>query len=248
MLVSEGIRGEYAPTGVLRVALNYGNRVLVGRNEAGEPFGISVDMARALANHLDLQLHFVEFERAVDVSSSAQNDVWDVCFLAIDPTRAATIDFSDPYVRIEGYYLASRVSNAADARQLVESGASVGTVEGSAYTLTLLRKPGAENLVLYRNLSAALEALDAGDVEAIAGIRQSIEAEAALRLGSRVLQPPFMEIRQAMAVPRGRPQASAHLRTFLADIARGGVVGDVLERHGVSRDCAIAPEGSPRAR
>lgn len=242
MTVARDILEQYAPRGgVLRVALNHGNRVLVGRNENGEAFGISVDLAKMLAENLGLPLRFVEFERAVDVSSSATDDVWDVCFLAVDPKRAQTIDFADPYVRIEGNYLASAASKAADAGQLVESGAKVGSVEGSAYTLTLLRMPGAENLVMFHDIFAALEALDAGEVEAIAGIRQPMEAEAAQRPGSRVLQPAFMEIRQAMALPQGRPKAAAHLRSFLAECARSGAVGDILERHGVSRDCAIAP-------
>lgn len=233
---------QYAPAGPLRVALNHGNRVLVSRDETGRPVGISVDLAKRLAETLGLRLEFVEFERAVDVSSSAQADVWDVCFLAVDPKRAETIDFADPYVRIEGCYLASAASGAADADALVASGARVGSVEGSAYSLTLVRKPGAEHLAMYRDIFAALAALDAGEVEAIAGIRQAMEGEAARRPGARVLQPPFMEILQAMAVPRGRPLAAAHLRSFLAGCARNGFVGDVLERHDVERSCAIVPD------
>jgi polar amino acid transport system substrate-binding protein len=242
LLASQQVVEQYAPKGVLRVALNHGNRVLVSRNDRGEAFGISVDLARTLADRLGLELRFVEFERAVDVSSSAEDDVWDVCFLAVDPKRAHTIDFADPYVRIEGCYLASAESKAEDAEDLVASGAKVGSVEGTAYSLTLLRKPGAENLIIYGDIFAALDALDAGEVEAIAGVRQAMEGEAARRPGSRVLQPPFMEIRQAMAVPRGRSLAAAHLRSFLADCARTGVVGDIIERYGVERACAIAPD------
>jgi polar amino acid transport system substrate-binding protein len=233
---------QFAPTGVMRVALNHGNRVLVARDPEGHPKGISVDLAQALADWLKLDLAFVEYERAADVSATAEKDEWDVCFLAVDPDRARTIRFTEPYVRIEGCYLAGAHCQAADADELVLSGARVGTVQGSAYTLTLQRRAGSENLVCFEDIFAALAALDKKDVQAIAGIRQAMQGEADLRPGSRVLQPPFMEIRQAMAMPQGRPAASAALAEFLAGAARDGMVGSILEAHGVDPACAILPD------
>lgn len=241
-MTSSEILAEFAPTGTLRVALNHGNRVLVARDDTGAACGISVDLAHALAEHLGIGLTFVEFERAVDVSASADKEIWDVGFLAVDPERARTIAFTDPYVRIEGCYLAGPQCPAADAHELVGSGVLVGTVEGTAYTLTLRRKPGAEFLVVHEDIFAALDALDAGEVAAVAGIRQAMEGEAALREGARVVFPPFMEIRQAMAMPKGRHTASAALSAFLADILRNGTVGDILEAHGVDRHCALLPK------
>lgn len=232
---------EFAPRGALRAALNHGNRVLAGRDAEGRPAGISVDLARALADHLGLEPTFVEYDRAVDVSSSATEDAWDVCFLAVDPDRARTIAFTEPYIRIEGCYLAGARCPAVDASELVASGARVATVEGSAYTLALRRLPGAENLATCENAADALRALDTGEVQAVAGIRAAMEEAAAKRPGSRILTPPFMEIRHAMAMPRGRPAASRALSDFLSGLARSGRVGDILEAHGVDRNCAIIP-------
>lgn len=234
------IKHQYAPHGTLRVALNHGNRILVGRDARNAPVGISVDLARLLADTLGRPLKFVEFDRAVDVSSSATGDLWDVCFLAVDPKRAETIDFTAPYIRIEGRYLAAPGCEATDADALVHSGAPVGTVKGSAYTLTLERKPGAEHLKVYEDIHTMLAALDAGTVSAAAGIGAVMEEESQGRPGSRVLSPPFMEIRQAMAIVKGRPLAAAHLKDFIATLARDGTVGDILERHGVSRACTMS--------
>ena len=241
MISTDELKSQYAPHGTLRVALNHGNRILVGRDANSAPVGISVDLARTLADTLDLPLEFVEFDRAVDVSSSATEDIWDVCFLAVDPKRAETIDFTAPYVRIEGRYLAAPSCDAANAEALVRSGVPVGTVKGSAYTLTLERKPGAAHLKVYEDIHAMLAALDAGDVAAAAGIGSVMEAEGESRPGSRVLSPPFMEIRQAMAIVKDRPLAAAHLKDYVAQLAREGKVGDILERHGVARSCAMIP-------
>lgn len=242
MTLSPEQKRALAPKGTLRAALNHGNFVLVGRGDDRKPLGISVDLATAFAADMGLDLQFVEFERAVDVSSSATSDVWDICFLAVDPKRAETIDFTMPYIRIEGCYLAGPDCDAPDGPALVASGAKVGSVEGSAYSLALLRKDGAENVILYPNLQAALAALDTGEVAAIAGIKEAMAHESAKRPGSRVLTPPFMEILQAMAMPQGRSAASDVLKTWLAEAARSGLTGDILEGHGVARSCAIVPE------
>lgn len=114
-------------------------------------------------------------------------------------------------------------------------------VDGSAYTLYLARKPGAEHLVYYPDIQAALKALDSGEVAAIAGIKDVMQVEAALREGSRVVEPHFMEILQAMGMPVGRPKAADYLSAFIADLARSGRVGEILERHGVSATCAVIP-------
>jgi len=240
-LVTHSLLHALAPTGTLRVALNHGNRVLVSRDQAGQAQGITVDIARALAEKLGLPLAFVEKERAIDVSSIASEGVYDVCFLAVDPERAKTISFSAPYIRIEGSYLVACACLTANGRTLVSEGHKVGTVEGSAYTLDLARKPGAEHLTLYPDINVALKALDDGEVVAIAGIKNVMEAEASRRPGARVVEPPFMEILQAMGMPVGRPQAAQYLNEFVTDMALSGRTGEILERHGISATCAVVP-------
>ncbi|TKW64700.1 MAG: transporter substrate-binding domain-containing protein [Paracoccus denitrificans] len=239
MITSKTLSDQFAPTGVLRVALNHGNPVLVRRDATGQPQGVSVELARLLASRLELELSFVEYERAYDVSSSAESNEWDVCFLAVDLQRARTIAFTHPYLQIEGCYLAGPQCAAVDSDALVESGVPVGVVKGSAYCLTLKRKPGADHLVEFDNISAALGALDSAAVAAIGGIGAVMEKVATQRPGSRVLKPAFMNIRQSMATPQGRPDALAELEAFLADTARQGVIGDILELHGIERDSAL---------
>lgn len=235
MWCNDETRRAFCPTGPLRVALNHGNRVLVGRGENGEPRGITVDLARELGAALGVEVTFVEMERAVDVSSSAGDGIWDLCFLAVDPKRAETIDFAAPYVQIDGAYLAGAQCGAATAADLVASGVPVGSVVGSAYSLTLARQPGCEHVRYYDDIHAMLAALDAQEVAAVAGIGSVMAAEACLRPGSRVLEPPFMSIRQTMGIPAGRGVAAGALRTFVAQAIQSGRVGDILERHGVSR-------------
>ncbi len=231
----------YAPGGTLRVALNHGNRVLVRRDATGSPQGISVELAHALAAELGTLPTFVEYERAVDVSASADRHAWDVCFLAIDPARAGTVAFTPPYICIEGCYLVAAGSAAEEMADVARLGLRIGAVEGSAYALNLARAPGSEGLVPFSSFGAATGAFDGGAIDGLAGIRQAMEAEGAMRPGTRVLEPPFMEIRHAMGVPTGRTVAQDHLARFLRDRALDGTIPAILERNGIERTCAIAP-------
>lgn len=223
----------------MRVALNHGNPVLAGRTPLGEPFGISVSIAHRLAQHLGLELSFIDYGRAADVSSDAQRHKWDVCFLAFDARRAQTLDFTKPYLQIEGSYLAGSAVTSDCAEDLVASGTPIGCVEGSAYTLTLQRKPGCENLVIFENFQTLVRALDDGRVAAIAGIHAVMQAQADKRPGARVLHPPFMKIRQSMGTPQGRPGAKTELDNWLQTLVQDGTIGNILEEHGVGRECTI---------
>ena len=83
------VASSLAPTGRVRVAINYGNAVLAQRNpETGKLSGVSVDIAEELGRRLGVPLTLVPFDAAGKVSAAATKDIWDVAFLAGDPERA----------------------------------------------------------------------------------------------------------------------------------------------------------------
>jgi polar amino acid transport system substrate-binding protein len=56
---------DLAPTGTLRVGINYGNAVLATRDpNTGQLSGVAVDLARELGRRTDLPLELVGFESA----------------------------------------------------------------------------------------------------------------------------------------------------------------------------------------
>src|SRR5438105_653666 len=129
-----------APTGKLRAAINFGNPVLAGRDASGAPCGISVDLARELARRLGVAIEFVPYDAAGKVVEGLKSQAWDVCFLAIDPLRAADISFTAPYAVIEGVYLVAEASPIRSKAEVDRPGARVGVIVGSAYDLFLSRE------------------------------------------------------------------------------------------------------------
>ncbi|HJX10771.1 MAG TPA: transporter substrate-binding domain-containing protein, partial [Candidatus Binatia bacterium] len=83
------LRSDLAPTGKLRVGINYGNPVLATRDSvSGELRGVAVDLARELGTQADLPIELVPFESAGKMFDAVKAGAWDVAFLAIDPGRA----------------------------------------------------------------------------------------------------------------------------------------------------------------
>jgi len=77
--------------------------------EAGELRGVAVDLARELGTRIHVPVELVGYDSAGKMFEAVKAGAWDVAFLAIDPGRADEIDFTAPYVEIQGTYLVPAV-------------------------------------------------------------------------------------------------------------------------------------------
>src|SRR5689334_25175033 len=130
---------ELAPTGKLRAAINYGNGVLAEKRPDGEPRGVSADLSRELAKRLGVPLEFVTFDAAGKAFAAAKDNKVNVLFVAIEPVRAAEVDFTPPYVLIDGAYLVLKDAPYREPTDLDEPGKRIAVGENSAYDLYLKR-------------------------------------------------------------------------------------------------------------
>src|SRR6185503_8618215 len=105
--MSSAPSSELAPTGTLRVGINFGNALLTNRDTNGVPGGIAVDLAEELAHRMGVPFEIVSYEAAGRMADGAKGGAWDVAFLATDPDRAAEIAFTAPYLEIDTTYLVS---------------------------------------------------------------------------------------------------------------------------------------------
>lgn len=239
--IPPGLTAELAPTGRLRAAINYGNPVLAKRDPAsGAPGGVSVALARALAERLGLPLDLVAYEAAGQVTDAARSGVWDIAFLAIDPVRAAEIDFTAPYVLIEGTYLVRKDSPLRQVEEVDRSGHRILVTRGSAYALYLKRALRQAALVEEPASAPYLDLFRAGNFDAAAGVRQPLVAFARLHPELHVMDGRFMAIEQAMVVQKGRPAALRYVRAFLEEHKASGFVERALRASGEA-DATVAP-------
>ena len=234
-------RVTFASDGLVRASINLGNPILAGRDAAGEPIGVSVDLAREFARRLGARAELVLSDSAAASVAKVRDGQADIGFFAIDPARSGEIAFTEPYVLIEGSYLVGESSALADNAQVDAEGCRIAVGSGSAYDLFLTREISHAEIIRYQGAGPVLAAVRAGDVEVAAGIRQVLEAEARRAPGLRLLPGRFMVIRQAMGTPVSRGgEALALLATFVEQMKASGFVAEALKRHHIE-GATVAP-------
>ena len=242
-MISPSVRSELAPTGKLRVGINYGNPVLATRDPStGELRGVAVDLARELGTRSGLPIEVVAFESAGKMFEAVKTGEWDVAFLAIDPGRADEIDFTAAYIEIEGTYLVPSGSPVSTIADVDRKGVRIGVSAKSAYDLFLSRSLQHAELIRAPDPNAAFELIVARKVDVVAGVRQHLVANAKKLPGSRVIEGRFMAIQQAVGIPKGREAGARYLRDFIEDVKASGLVARALEKAGV-RGVSVAPPG-----
>ncbi len=223
-----------APTGRLRAAINYGNTVLAQKNpKTGELTGVSVMLARALGERLGVPVDLVEFPAAGMVFEAMEKGVWDVAFMAVEPERAVKIDFSPPYVMIDGTYMVRRDAPFRSVADLDRPGTRIAVATGAAYDLYLSRNLKSATLTRGPTSLAAVEMFNADPkIDAVAGVRQFLVDISRGRPDLRVIEDRYSRIDQAMAVPRGRGAGAAYVRAFIEEMKASGAVRKALDATG----------------
>ncbi|MFA4913765.1 MAG: transporter substrate-binding domain-containing protein [Burkholderiaceae bacterium] len=238
-------RAALLPTGRLRASINLGNPVLASRNsETGEAAGVSVDMARAMAQLLDVELELVVVDTAKKSFENVSNDRVDIGFVAIDPERGQTLAFSAPYILIEGAYLVREASPLTRMEEVDRADTTVVVGAGSAYDLYLSREIKHATLVRAPTSPAVVATFLEGGYDVAAGVKQqldlAIESDASLRL----LPGSFMQIAQAMAVPKTRAAAAqAFITAFVEAQKASGFVSRSLIANKVPGAVVAPPAG-----
>ena len=226
---------QFAPTGVLRASLNMGNAVLAhSRTSSEKPAGVSIDLARELARELGVQTSFLQFDTAARSVEALASGEADIGFMAIDPQRANSIQFTAAYVQIEGAYLVRKDSPITANEQVDQPGTAIVVGAGSAYALYLARAIKNATLLQVPTSEAVVAAMLEGGQPVAAGVRQQLDSDAKRIGGVRVLDGCFMVIHQAMAMPRDRSgEAHAYLADFVERMKRQGFVAEALKQHGI---------------
>lgn len=238
MSVSPDVMKDLAPTGTLRAAINLGNIVLAN-GTPDNPGGITPELARELAKRLGVPSRLTCFDAAGKAFNALKANEVDIVFLAIEPVRAAEIEFTAPYVIIEGCYAVPKDSKLNSPADVDQPGIRVGVNVASAYDLFLTRS--LKHATLVRSEDGA-ETFVKEKLEAAGGVKQALQKFIAANPGVRLIDQRFMEIRQAMGTAKGKTAGATYLRAFIEEMKKSGFVADALKRSGQG-DATVAPPG-----
>ena len=236
--VSPDVLKDLAPTGTLRASINLGNIVLA-QGSPDNPGGVTPALARELAKRLGVPCALPCFDGAGKAFEACKSGLVDIVFLAIEPVRAAEIEFTAPYVIIEGVYAVPKDSKLNSPADVDQPGIRVGVNVASAYDLFLTRS--LKHATLVRSEDGA-ETFLKEKLEAAGGVKQALQKFIAVNPGVRLIDQRFMEIRQAMGTAKGKTAGAAYLRGFIEEMKKNGFVADALKRSGQA-DATVAPAG-----
>jgi polar amino acid transport system substrate-binding protein len=227
---------DLAPTGTLRASINLGNIVLAN-GTPDNPGGITPELARELAKRLGVPSQLKCFDAAGKAFNALKAGEVDIVFLAIEPVRAAEIEFTAPYVIIEGVYAVPKESKLNSPADVDQPGIRIGVNSNSAYDLFLTRS--LKNATLMRSDDGAEDFLK-NKYEAAGGVKQALQKFVAENPSVRLIRERFMEIRQAMGTAKGKTAGANYLRGFIEEMKANGFVADALKRSGQG-DATVAP-------
>jgi len=227
---------DLAPTGTLRAALNLGNPVLV-QGTPSAPTGVTVDIAHEVAGRLGVPVEFRCFGAARESFQAAVAGEADICFLAVEPARAAKVAFTAPYVLIEGVYAVPRESPLTTVAAVDNAGVRIGVKEGSGYDLFLTRT--LKHATLVRGTEGT-ESFVAENLEVAAGVREPVTEFVAAHPAYRLIDGRFMVIPQAVGTSQAkREESKQFLRELVEELKASGFVADALRRSG--QTAPVAP-------
>src|SRR3954471_452133 len=225
---------DLAPSGKLKIGLNYSNFLLViGDDANGEPKGIAPDLGRELAKRVGMPFEFIKFDAAGKLFDAVKSGQCDVGFLGAEPQRANEVDFTNAYLEIPVTFLVPAGSPIQTIADVDREGVRVAVSERSAYDLYLTRNLKKAELVRAKGIPASYDLFMAQKLEALGGLKPKLVEEQARTPGSRVLDGQITGVQQSIAAPKGRPAAAEYMRKFADDVRKSGLAAKIIEKHGV---------------
>jgi polar amino acid transport system substrate-binding protein len=228
----EQVVAELAPTGVLRAGINMSNFLLVsGASPSGDPVGVAPDMARAIAERLEVPVAYQKFPRPGELADAAEDGIWDIGLIGAEPARAQKITFSPAYVEIASTYLVPADSPLKRIEEVDRPGIRIAVTARTAYELWLSRHIRHAELVKSDSLDAALEQFVADGLDALAGLKPRLLKDVEQLPRARILDGQFSAVQQAIGTLRTREAGAAFLRDFVEEAKASGLVASLIARH-----------------
>jgi len=236
--VSAAVRSELAPTGKLRVGINYGNFLLVNKDRAS---GIAVDLGREIGRRLGVAVELVTYEAAGKLADGVKTGAWDVAFLGAEPQRANEIAFTAAYLEIPATYLVPAGSRISAIEEVDREGVRIAVAQKSAYDLYLSRNLKHAQLLRAEGIQGSYDLFVAQKLEVLSGLKPRLVTDAEKLPGSRVLDGQFTAVQQAIGTPKSREAGAKYLREFAEEAKASRLVAEAIARHGV-RGVSVAPK------
>ena len=238
--MTDDLKQIIAPKGYLRVGINMSNFLLVvGKNEQGNPIGISPDIAKLIAKKIDVECKFILFERPGQLADVVNDDVWDIGNIAFEPERGNTIDFCNPYVLIDANFLVKNESILINNEDVDQKENTIVVADRSAYDLWLKSNFKFSKIVRANSIDDSHAYYRTGKANVLAGLRPKLIDEIQLKNNDRIIDKPFTYIKQSVGFKKNFPEVIDFINSIISDAIEDGYIKSSLQKHNVDKKLSI---------
>ncbi|WGF88945.1 transporter substrate-binding domain-containing protein [Marinivivus vitaminiproducens] len=235
-----------APSGELRVAIAVGKAKsavwTMPDPDTGEPEGVTVDLARAIASRLDVPLRLVELGSSGAIIASANEGTWDLSFTPVDAERKLAVLFGPDFYRGESTYLVPAGSPIRTIDEVDRDGVRVVGVEDTATIRSARRSLANTSVAGVAGIDDALALFREGRADALALGTESLRSLLPGFPSARILDGHFHAAGTAIAVPLGHEEALAAATEMIEALKADGTVRRAFDTHGMAA-AEVAPPG-----
>ncbi len=210
----------------------------------GEPTGVWVESARALAARIGVELEVRQHPTPPAAVACLKAGECDLLFLPLDARAASVGDFSPPIFQFDYTLLVPAdfpIRTVADADR---PGVRIAAVRNHASAGELARHLKEAELVYADTPEPTFDLLRAGRANAMASARPTLLAFSEHLPGSRVLEERYGANINRMVVPKGKAGWLAYVSEFVEDAKASGLVQKAIDRVGPRGSAVAAPGDS----
>jgi polar amino acid transport system substrate-binding protein len=243
--MDKAVKDALAPKGVLRAGINLSNFLLVSSKLLdGSPEGISTDLAKRIAEEIDVPCEFVSFDRPGELADAVDMDIWDIGNIAFEVERAQTIDFSIPYVLIDANFLVRKDAVFTTNGEVDKAGVRIAVSERSAYDLWLANHFKNPEIIRAKSIQGSHEIFLRGEADVLASLKPKLLEELSSSNDYRIIQTPFTAVKQSVGVKKGNPEAVRFLNDLIGKLIDNGFIGASLKKHRMDQKLSIPDNGN----
>ncbi len=228
-----GKSGSQGKGAVLRVGMDLSYPPFEMQDKAGQPDGVGVRLAEALATHLGRPLKIVPMEFSGLIPALKTGNI-DLILSSMTATeeRAQSIDFSKPYAFTGLALLVRKDSDIQSIEDLRKPGRAITTKTATtSETWAIKNLPGAKRVV-FEDQSACVMEVKQGRADAFIYDQLSIFKYAEEnKTTTRGLLKPFVEESWALGVAKGQGELLGQVNAFLDEFRKKDGFAKLGERY-----------------
>lgn len=234
-----------APGGTLRAVYLASNPAQAVQDRAtGAIRGVSADLARELARRIGMPVEIKPVADPKAVIDAVSGAAADIGFVAFEPSRAGTVEFSQTYMLVRQSFLVLEESSIRAVADIDRRDQKIAGTRNDSITLFMKRKLRQATLLEIENNPAEIKRLlTAKEIDAFGANRQRLTNLLKDTPGLRILPDSLFGVPQTIIVPKGRAEVLAAVNRFIDDVRASGFLQAAIENSGVV-GLEAAPAGS----